>query len=111
MEKGWIRFIDKMPIIGEKIIVAYSLAVYNGRSFRGIGYLTIENKIKDLFTKPTPIYDNKNFDCFLIENFNCYAHHWAYLDDINKNIKIEEVSESIRRRKGLKHPIKLNSKK
>lgn len=58
MKKGWIRFIDELPIVGQKIIVAYSNSVYNGRSFSAIGYLTVENKIKHNFN--SPIYDNKN---------------------------------------------------
>ena len=106
MKKGWIRFIDEMPEIGQEIVVAFSCAPFNGASFFGLAKFTdVDKIIIDSKKYPTPIYNSYTFDTDeAYQKYASYAHHWSYKSDENR-LNIKPVCEYARMMRGEQYPV------
>jgi len=113
MKNGWIRFMDETPPIGDRVIVAYSSAPYNGLSWAVSGKMIDNDTVLLLYGSESdftvPIYNTKDFDSINRANgvfCMAYAHHWAYDTEENKkNLHIKQVCEADRRNRGEKQPV------
>lgn len=82
MEKGWIKFEDELPLIGENIVFAYPMIAYGGHISYAFGKRVNETQIENYVGNhgEVVILPKKwNVLMFKDENdpYKTYATHWA----------------------------------